>query len=93
MVCVRRAWTPSQAEVYPMPLQQRLPTIKVPLRQTDPDALLDLQALIEQCYRRGRYEGDLNYAVDPEPPLLDPDDQWADEMLRLRGLRKAPASR
>jgi hypothetical protein len=93
MVCVRRAWVRGLAEVYPCPLSQRLPTIKVPLRPTDPDALLDLQALIEQCYRRGRYEGDLNYAVDPEPPLTGPDAEWADEMLRQRGLRPPPSGR
>ena len=50
-------------------------------------------ALIEQCYRRGRYEGDLNYAADPEPPLMGVDAQWADEMLRQWGLRAAPPRR
>ena len=93
MVCVRRSCTPRKAEVYCCPLRQRLPTIKVPLRHTDPDAPLDLQALIEQCYRRGRYEGDLNYAADPEPPLVGVDAQWADEMLRQRGLRARPSGR
>jgi hypothetical protein len=93
MVCVRRAWTPGKAEIYPMPLRHRLPTVKVPLRPTDADAPLDLQALIEQCYRRGRYEGDLNYATDPDPPLLSPDAEWADEMLRQKGLRPPPAPR
>jgi hypothetical protein len=90
MVCVRRAWNRDDAEVYPIRLQQPLPTIKVPLRQSDPEALLDLQALIEQCYRRGRYEKDLNYAVQPEPPLEGRDAAWADEMLQERGLRAAP---
>ena len=79
---MRRAWTPSKAEVYSCPLRQRLPTVKAPLRPSDPDAMLDLQALIEQCYRRGRYEGDLNYAAEPEPPLAGVDAPWADEMLR-----------
>ncbi len=87
MVCVRRAWTRSKAEVYPILLQHRLPPVKIPLRPTDPDAQLDLQALLEQCYRRGRYESDLNYAVDPEPPLTGADAKWADEMLRQKGLR------
>jgi Protein of unknown function (DUF4058) len=88
MVCVRRAWVPGQAAVYPLPIQKRLPTIKVPLRSTDAEAPLDLQALIEQCYRRGRYEGDINYATDPAPPLTGPDAEWADEMLRAAGLRR-----
>jgi hypothetical protein len=89
MACVRRAWVRGKAEVYPMPLDQRLPAIKVPLRPTDPDAVLDLQALIEQCYVRGRYEGTLNYGVDADPPLTSPDADWADGLLRERGLRPA----
>jgi hypothetical protein len=93
MVCIRRAWAIDDAVIYPCPLQLRLPTIKVPLRQTDPEALLDLQALIDQCYRRGRYESDLNYAADPEPPLSGADAIWADRMLRERGLRPPPAAR
>jgi hypothetical protein len=31
-------------EVYPAPLSERLPVINIPLRATDPDAPLDLQA-------------------------------------------------
>jgi len=37
-----------------VPLRQRLPAIRVPLRETDADVPLDLQALIEQVYRHGR---------------------------------------
>ena len=37
-------------------------------KSVDGDVLLDLQALIEQCYRKGRYEKDLDYRADPEPP-------------------------
>src|SRR5207249_3313977 len=61
MVCVRRATVRSKAEVYPIPLSQKLPTVKVPLRPTDADVPLDLQALVEQCYHKGRYEVDLDY--------------------------------
>src|SRR5262249_282843 len=89
MACVRRAWVPGKAEVYAMPLRQRLPAVKGPLRPTGPHAVPDLQALIEQCYARGRYEGTLNYAVDPDPPLAGADAEWADGLLRQRGLRPA----
>jgi hypothetical protein len=92
-VCVCRAWKQDKAEVYPIRLQQRLPTVKVPLRRNDPNALLDLQALIEQCYRRGRYDGSLNYAADPEPPLTGGDAEWANELLVQKGLRPPPAQR
>jgi hypothetical protein len=93
MACVRRPWVRGKAEVYPLPIERRLPRIKVPLRQADADVPLDLQALIEQCYRRGRYEGDINYTLDPEPPLTGPDAEWADEMLRGQGLRPRKGKR
>jgi hypothetical protein len=60
----------------------------VPLRQTDADVPLDLQTLIAQVYRHGRYD-DIDYTVPPVPPL-DPDDAaWANELLRSAGKRPA----
>jgi hypothetical protein len=85
-VCVRRGWRPTAFEIYRVPLRERLPVISVPLRESDADAPLDLQALIEQAYRNGRYD-DLNYGTDPEPPLNADDAAWADEILRGKGLR------
>jgi hypothetical protein len=93
MVCVRRAAVPSKAEVYPMPLSEPLPTVKVPLRPTDADVQMNLQALIEECYRKGRYEGDVDYRLDPDPPLRGTDAEWALELLRGKGLRPAAAAK
>jgi hypothetical protein len=87
MACVRRATRSHLAEVYPMPLWQRLRVIKVPLRPSDADVPLDLQALVEQCYRNGAYDGTLNYAAAPDPPLLGAEAKWADEWLVEKGLR------
>ena len=87
MTCVRRVVQRSKAEVYPMFLWQRLPIIKIPLRPGDADVPLDLQALVDQCYRNGAYEGTLNYAVDPDPPLLGAEKDWAEEHLFKMGLR------
>ena len=89
MACVRRTTRRGKAEVYPMPLWERLPAVKVPLRADDADVPLDLQALVEQCYRNGGYEGTLNYAADPDPPLLDADQEWAAQRLHESGLRPA----
>jgi len=95
MACVRRATRHGMAEVYPLPLWHRLPAVKVPLRPDDADVPLDLQALVEQCYRNGAYEGTLDYAADPDPPLLGADKDWAAERLHELGLRpnKTPLRR
>ena len=86
-ICVRRGWKASAMEVYPVSLRERLPAFRVPLRETDTDAHLDLQGLIEQCYRNGGYDDDLDYRVDPEPPLDSANATWADELLRSQGRR------
>ncbi len=84
--CVWRSCKPSLYEMYRAPLAQRLPAIRIPLRETDSDVPLDLQALVDQCYQNGRYDS-LDYRAAPDPPLDPLDAVWADELLRSRGLR------
>jgi hypothetical protein len=86
-VCVHRGWK-AKVEIYRVPLRERLPAIRIPLRETDADVPLDLQALITQVYRHGRYD-DIDYTVPPVPPLDPEDEAWADELLRAAGKRPA----
>lgn len=88
-VVVRRGWEPNVAEYYPAPLTAPLPVIKVPLRRIDTDVSLDLQALVDQCYRNGAYD-DIDYARAPEPPLAPADARWAARLLRKLGRRTKP---
>jgi len=75
-----------QRELYPCPLRERLPVIAIPLRPEDRDALIDLQPLVDRCYRLGGYWQN-DYRHDPEPPLLPDELRWLDERLRAAGLR------
>jgi hypothetical protein len=85
-VCVYRSSKSDGYEIYPVPLRTRLPVIRIPLREGDGDATLDLQALIDKSYRNAGYDF-IDYSTDPVPPL-DPDDAaWADALLRQRGKR------
>ena len=84
---VRRGWNWQEAAVYPLPLNDRLPAIPVPVRQTDRDAPLDLQALIDQSYQNGCYD-DIDYQEESDPPLEGNDAVWADKLLREAGKRK-----
>jgi hypothetical protein len=85
-ICVVRAARQHLAEVYPVALQTPLPTIRIPLRRKDADVLLNLQALLDTTYVNGGYE-DLDYTQDPHPPLTGPDADWAERLLREKGLR------
>jgi hypothetical protein len=84
--CVRRGWKPLEFEYYRIPLRERLPAIAIPLRQTDRDVPVDLQALLDQCYQAAEYD-DIDYREEPDPPLKPDDAQWADSLLREQGRR------
>jgi hypothetical protein len=85
-ICVFRAAEPDMDEVYPARLRDRLPVIRVPLRKTDPDVILNLQPLINQCHERGRYHMQ-DYRTDPDPPFSPEDSTWIDRVLREAALR------
>jgi hypothetical protein len=85
-VCVWRARRPEQADVYRISLRERLPSIRIPLRRTDDEVMLDLQELIARAYDNGGYD-DIDYHSEPDPPLDPGDAAWADTLLRERGLR------
>jgi hypothetical protein len=85
-VCVSRGGLPARAELYRVSLRSPLPYIRIPLRESDEDARLDLQQLIEQVYADGAYD-DIDYTVDPDPPLSPEDAAWADQLLRQQGKR------
>lgn len=83
---VWRASRPAALAVYGIRLQERLPVIPIPLRPTDREVVLDLQAVLDQCYRNGGYD-DVDYRTEPDPPLAGDDQTWADAMLREQGRR------
>jgi hypothetical protein len=84
---VVRATQPRLAEMYRASLRERLPIIRIPLRETDPDARLDIQELIDKAYENGGYDAEIDYRVDPFPPLQGDDAAWADALLRQQGRR------
>ena len=85
-VCVWRGSRPDVVEVYGVPLRERLPVIAIPLRPSDRDVPLDLQPILEQCYRNGGYD-DIDYTAEPDPPLRTDDATWADALLREHARR------
>jgi hypothetical protein len=91
-VAVRRGWKPLEAEIYAVPLRERLPTIRVPLRETDADVALDLQSILDRSYDNGGYQDDIDYETEPDPALEKDDAAWADTWLREKGLRRRPAA-
>ncbi|MBI4617096.1 MAG: DUF4058 family protein [Planctomycetes bacterium] len=88
LVSVRRGARPDLVWIYRAPLAERLPAILVPLRETDDDVPLDLQAVLDRAYESGAYD-DLDYRAALDPPLDGADATWADSVLSGAGRRRA----
>jgi hypothetical protein len=89
LVSVRRGPDTYQFEAYPIPLQRRLPRIRVPLRPPDPDVVLDVQAVFDRCYDNGGYADLIDYRQRPPAELSAEEAAWVDGLLKGRGLRPA----
>jgi hypothetical protein len=75
--------------VWPVALNQPLPTIPIPLLSGDPDTLLDLQQAFTAVYDLLGYDLALDYTQPPDIPLEGQAALLATTLLRDAGLRPA----
>jgi hypothetical protein len=78
----------AHVEVYDVTLRERLPRIPIPLREPDPDVVLDLPSIFAQCYDNGAYAVRVDYDQPPPEPFRPDDGAWADALLRDAGLSR-----
>ena len=79
-VLVSRAERRLDAGFWPISLRERLPVIPVPVRASDPDARLDLQAALDRIYDDAGY-ADYIYEGTPRPRLGKKDVEWARQVI------------
>lgn len=79
---VVRAVRSDQCEYYAIPLTAPLPKLKIPLRPTDADVVLELQPLIEAAYTNGGYADDIDYGKSPLLPLPKIVSDWTNDWLK-----------
>lgn len=87
LINISRAQRRRELEVYAVPLPQRLPRCRIPLRPPDPDAVLDLPAVFSRCYDVGGYDLLIDYSQPPAVPLRDEEAAWLANLLQEKGLR------
>lgn len=87
LVHVSREPMRPRGELWGLRLPQRLPIIPIPLKAGDPDGRLDLQAALDSAYDRAGYDLRVDYRKPANPPLDEKQAEWADQLLRSKGLR------
>ena len=80
------AGSPTRYFARPIKLEERLPTIRVPLDPGVPLVPLDLQPLLDRAYDTGRYPRLVRYHAPCDPPLTAEQEAWAEGILRAKGL-------
>jgi hypothetical protein len=82
VVIVNRAWNRRNFQLFPATLREWLPCFPVPLKEGEPEILLDLQFLLNRVYDTGPYQrGAVDYSQLPRPPLTGEDAVWAAERV------------
>lgn len=87
LIHVSRTESRPKGRLWPIRLPNRLPTVPIPLREPDENALVEFQKILVMAYERGAYDADIHYASEPTPPLTPEQARWADELLKSKGLR------
>jgi hypothetical protein len=83
LICVNRAeGLRDRFRLYLRQLRQRLPRIRVPLADGDPDVVLDVQVVVAQTYEAGSYRERVRYDQPCVPSLSAEHQAWADELIR-----------
>ena len=80
-VFLSRAEKRPSTDVWPVRLEDALPTVPVPLLPGDEDVPLDLQEALSTVYDTFRYALTIDYARPPEVPLRPEEAAWANQRL------------
>ncbi len=82
LVCVNRAkGLRDEYEFYKRRVRERLPVIRIPLADGDPDVPLDLQPVLAHTFEAGSYRDRLPYNRACQPTLAAEYQSWADELI------------
>lgn len=82
LINISRAGRRNELEFYAIPLHERLPRSRIPLRPPDPDTVLDLPAVFTRCYDAGGYDLLIDYTQTPPVPLRETEAAWLNNLLQ-----------
>ncbi len=83
-VSVKRAHGQEEMELYPITLQDKLPVVRIPLREGETAITLDLQELLDLVYVTLKCDR-IDYRKPCDPPLGAEEAAWTAEVIRAAG--------
>ena len=79
-ILVSRPFDRPEADIFRFDLQDPIPHFLVPLRPESPDAIVDLQAILNETYQRERLDLSIDYSqeqlLNRSPGLSESDRDW-----------------
>jgi uncharacterized protein DUF4058 len=87
-VFISHAERRQEVEVWPIALEQPLPSVPIPLLPDDPPVPLDVQRALTVVYDIIGYDELLDYSQAPPGPLTPAEVAWVEEQLHRAGRRK-----
>lgn len=87
LIDIYRAGGRRGLEVYGVPLRERLPNCRIPIRPSDEDVVLQLPVVFNRCYDMGSYDLLVDYTQPPPVPLSQAEMEWVDAFLKEKGLQ------
>jgi hypothetical protein len=72
-------------DVWPLQLDEPLPTIPVPLLPGDGDITFNLQSALTTIYDLYSYDLSIDYTQPPKPALADESASWLAQLLQKAG--------
>ncbi|MFH7029442.1 MAG: DUF4058 family protein [Heteroscytonema crispum UTEX LB 1556] len=80
-ILVSRSYKRPDADLHTFDLKDQIPAFPVPLREGEPEPVVDLQRLLNEVYDRARFDLAIDYS-QPLKPALSPDEEaWMREVL------------
>lgn len=80
-ILVSRSYSRPDTELYTFALQDPISVFPVPLREGEPEPMVDLQRLLNEVYERARFDLAIDYSQPLKPGLPPEEETWVREVL------------
>ncbi|MFN6515424.1 MAG: DUF4058 family protein [Nostoc sp. CreGUA01] len=81
-ILVSRSYNRPDADLYTFDLKHPIPVFPVPLREGEPEPIIDLQRLLNEVYERARFDLAIDYSQPLKIVRSPQEEAWVKEILQ-----------